>query len=141
MNIYADTSFLVSVYVADRHSAEAARRMILRPQFWLTPLHRAEWTYTLERHIFQKIMSRQRAQLVYADFEQDRAGGVWVEAGLPESAFDVCVQLARRHAASLGSRTLDGLHVACALELKADRFWTFDERQAKLARAAGLRTS
>jgi predicted nucleic acid-binding protein len=38
-------------------------------------------------------------------------------------------------------RTLDSLHVACALELKADRFWTFDERQAKLARARGLRTS
>ena len=27
--------------------------------------------------------------------------------------------LARRHAARLGSRTLDALHVACALELKA----------------------
>jgi hypothetical protein len=30
--------------------------------------------------------------------------------------------------------------VACALELKAERFWTFDRRQAKLARVAGLRT-
>jgi len=34
---------------------------------------------------------------------------------------------------------LDSLHVACALELKADRFWTFDERQAKLAKAEGLK--
>jgi predicted nucleic acid-binding protein len=38
-------------------------------------------------------------------------------------------------------RTLDTLHVACALELKADRFWTFDERQAKLAKARGLKTN
>jgi predicted nucleic acid-binding protein len=36
-------------------------------------------------------------------------------------------------------RTLDSLHVACALQLKAEQFWTFDERQAKLAKAEGLK--
>jgi predicted nucleic acid-binding protein len=49
--------------------------------------------------------------------------------------------LALRDAARLGLRTLDTLHVASTLELKADRFWTFDERQKKLARAAGLKTT
>jgi predicted nucleic acid-binding protein len=78
---------------------------------------------------------------LYRDFERDRAGGVWVEVNFPELAFEVCAQLARRHAARLGNRTLDALHVAAALELKAERFWTFDERQAKLARAEGLKTS
>jgi predicted nucleic acid-binding protein len=34
-------------------------------------------------------------------------------------------------------RTLDTLQVAGALELKAERFWTFDGRQAKLAKAQG----
>jgi len=43
--------------------------------------------------------------------------------------------------ATLGVRTLDSLHVACALELKAERFWTFDERQARLAEAVGLNTN
>lgn len=38
-------------------------------------------------------------------------------------------------------RTLDTLHVACALELKADHFRTFDERHAKLAMAAGLKVN
>jgi predicted nucleic acid-binding protein len=65
---------------------------------------------------------------------------VWVEVSFPDMAFDVCRELARRYAARLGSRTLDTLHVAGALELKAERFWTFDERKAKLARAAGLKT-
>ncbi len=46
----------------------------------------------------------------------------------------------QRHAARLGVRTLDTLHVASALELKAEHFWTFDGRQAKLALAAGLKT-
>jgi hypothetical protein len=31
--------------------------------------------------------------------------------------------------------------VASALELKAQNFWTFDDRQAKLAKAAGLKLS
>lgn len=60
---------------------------------------------------------------------------------MPENAFELCAELARRHGPKLGMRTLDTLHVACALELKADRFWTFDERQAKLAKAAGIKNS
>jgi len=49
--------------------------------------------------------------------------------------------MARRHGARLGMRTLDSLHVAAALELGAKSFWTFDERQAKLAAATALQTS
>ncbi len=139
MSIYVDTSFLVSLYVTDSHSVEAVQRMASRPKCWLTPLHRAEWAHAVERHVFQGHLSTREVQKLYVDFDQDRAGGVWVEVSLPELAFEVCAQLARRHAARLGSRTLDALHVACALELKAESFWTFDQRQAKLARAEGLR--
>jgi predicted nucleic acid-binding protein len=64
---------------------------------------------------------------------------------MPEHAFEVCADLARRHGPKWGLRTLDSLHVACALELKAERFWTLDERQAKLAKGGraedGLRSS
>lgn len=139
MSIYVDTSFLVSLYVTDSHSVEAVQRMASRPNCWLTPLHRAEWAHAVERHVFQGHLSTREVQKLYVDFDQDRAGGVWVEVSLPELAFEVCAQLARRHAARLGSRTLDALHVACALELKAESFWTFDQRQAKLARAEGLK--
>ena len=58
---------------------------------------------------------------------------------IPENAYDLCADLARRHGPKLGMKTLDTLHIACALELKAERFWTFDERQAKLAKAQGLK--
>ncbi len=140
MTIYADTSFFVSLYLFDRHSSEAQRRMASKALLWLTPLHRAESTHAVEQHVFHGKMSRREAQQVYGDFERDRAAGLWVEVNLPEMAFEVCAQLARRHVARLGIRTLDTLHVASALELKAERFWTFDERQAKLARAEGLKT-
>jgi len=60
---------------------------------------------------------------------------------MPEQAFELCADLARRYGTKFGMRTLDSLHVASALELKADRFWTFDERQGKLAKAMGLKVS
>jgi predicted nucleic acid-binding protein len=65
---------------------------------------------------------------------------VWSAVEFPTQAWQTCDDLARRHGPVLGVRTLDSLHVACALELKADRFWTFDERQARLAEAVGLDT-
>ncbi len=139
MSFYADTSFAVSLYLPDRHSSEAGERMASRPRLWLTPLHIVEWIHAIERHVFRRHISRREAQHIYAEFESDRKLGIWVETGLPESAFDACGELARHQAARLGNRTLDTLHVASALELGAERFWTFDERQAKLARATGLK--
>ena len=66
---------------------------------------------------------------------------MWHQIGLPENAFERCIFLAQKQGPKLGIRTLDSLHVACALEFKAERFWTFDERQARLARAEGLKTA
>jgi predicted nucleic acid-binding protein len=74
-------------------------------------------------------------------FNEHRAQHLSRETSLPDRAFEVCAQLAHKHAARLGVRTLDTLHVASALELKAEHFWTFDGRQGKLAAAAGLKTS
>ena len=138
-NVYADTSFFVSLYLPDRHSSEAERRLRARPSLWMTPLHVAEWTHAVEQHVFRKAISRREADSLLERFDEHRGRGLWKEAALPDRAFEVCSQLAQRHAAKLGVRTLDTLHVACALELKAEHFWTFDERQAKLAVAAGLK--
>lgn len=138
MNIYPDTSFLFSNYLADRHSQEVDRRMLLRPRVYVTPFHRAELANALFQWVYRGKISDSEAQLAYADFEQDCSVGVWIVTSQPERAFSTCVALARRHVATQGARTLDTLHVAAALELKADRFWTFDERQAGMAKAARL---
>ncbi len=138
MTIYADTSFFVSLYLPDRHSIEAQRQMAQHPSLWLTPLHRAEWAHALYQHVFQGKISVREAQQVQKHFEQDRRADLWVEISLPEAALETCVALAHRHVAHLGNRTLDSLHVASALELKADAFWTFDDRQGKIAKRAGL---
>jgi predicted nucleic acid-binding protein len=80
------------------------------------------------------------AQRAQNQFLSDEAANLWVGTLLPENAFELCADLARHYGPKLGMKTLDTLHVACALEFKAERFWTFDERQAKLAKAQGMKT-
>ena len=46
--------------------------------------------------------------------------------------------MARRRTPPSGTRTLDVLHVASAVKLQADMFYTFDRNQEKLASAEGL---
>jgi predicted nucleic acid-binding protein len=141
LTVYVDSSFLVSLYVTDQHSAESRKRVLAASSIWLTPLHLAEWAHAIAQHVFRAKLTPNEAQQMYLHLESDRSAGRWVDAPLPEHAFDRCADLARRYGPKLGVRTLDSLHVACALELKAERFWTFDERQAKLAKAEGLKTS
>ncbi len=141
MSIYADTSFFVSLYLPDRYSAETERRMASKPRVWLTPLHIAEWTHAVSQHVFRKEISLREAGQAHAELERDRETGLWLEVDLPESVWQTCTKLARQHGPKLGTRTLDSLHVAAALELGAKSFWTFDERHAKLAIAEGFTTS
>ena len=139
--MYADSSFLISLYVADVHSIEAENRLKDGPQLILTPFHLAEWAHAIGQHRFRGVLSAEGAARLNTQFASDRTGGLLREAALPERAFELCAELARRHGSQIGMRTLDTLHVACALELKAEQFWTFDERQKKLAKVQGLKTS
>jgi predicted nucleic acid-binding protein len=141
LSVYADSSFVVSLYMDDAHSIEAQRRMATHPQVWLLPLHRVEWVHVIAQHVFRNEISPNEAAQFHSAFEADRKLGLYSERPMPDLAFERAIELGRRHVSRLGTRTLDTLHVASALELGVERFWTFHERQAKLARAAGLKTS
>jgi predicted nucleic acid-binding protein len=141
LSTYPDSSFVVSLYVPDVHSPRARRQMKQNPRVWLTPFHQVECAHAFAQQVFQRRISAAEADRAYDTFESARRAGLWLEVVVPEAAFDLAVELARRHAAKLGCRTLDTLHVACALELGATKFWTFDQRQERLAKAAGLSTS
>jgi predicted nucleic acid-binding protein len=141
LTIYADSSFLVSNYVQDIHSAEAVRRMSQGPSVWTTHLSQSEVANALYRYAFRGALSLVEAQKYWSEFRQDSLKGVWIHADLPSEIWETSIGLAQRFGATLGGRTLDTLHVACALELKSSKFWTFDDRQAKLAQAVGLDTT
>lgn len=133
-----DSSFLVSLYVTDQHSAISRQRVLTAPSVWLTALHQAEWAHAIAQHIFRGKLSAREAIQMHRQLEQDESNGVWRLADMPENTFDTCADLGRRYGPKLGVRTLDSLHVATALEFKAERFWTFDDRQQKLAKIVGL---
>lgn len=141
MNVYADTSLLVSPYVQDSHSEADDELLSSSARVFLTPLHLAEWAHAIAQHVFRGIAPLSEAERVTREFQADRAAGLWLEVAIPESAFSVCADLGKRYGPKVGMRTLDTLHVACAVELKAEQFWTFDERQRKLAKAVGLKIS
>ena len=140
MIVYADSSFVVSLYTYEAHSVDSRRRIASSPLIWFTPLHQAEWAHAMGQHVFQGKMIAAQVQQLDRLLEKDRSAGLWLDAEIPEGAFEVCADLARRYGSRLGTRTLDSLHVACALQLKAEQFWTFDERQARLAKVAGLKS-
>jgi predicted nucleic acid-binding protein len=141
LTLYTDTSFLVSLYLTDNHSHLADRMVKGITYFPLTPLHRAEWLHAISQNVFRREITEIRYQELRLLFDQDTESGLWRETAMPEHAFELCSDLALKYGTKFGMRTLDTLHVACAIDLKAETFWTFDERQAKLAKAAGLEIS
>ena len=141
MTIYADTSFFVSIYVRDAHSTSADQLLSPGARPCITPLHFAEWAHAIAQHVHRRQMTAAEANRVHQELNNDRAAGLWQSVDIPETALDICADLGRRYGPKLGVRTLDSLHVACALELKAERFWTFDDRQLKLAAVVSLRTN
>ncbi len=139
--ISADSSFFVSLYLIDRHSRDAWHRTTSSPAVWITPLNQAEVAHAVFAHVFWEKITLLQAERVMGNFERSCKSFLWRLAEIPPGTFDRSIDLARRFGPTLGIRTIDSLHVACALELKSAKFWTFDERQIKLAQAVGLDTN
>jgi predicted nucleic acid-binding protein len=138
--IYVDTSFLVSCYVEDVHSPEAGRRLSAHNRLPVTVLNRTEFHHSIYAYAFRSLVTPGEAALIIEQFEMDRKSGVWLHTPMPETVWSRSLDLARNFAPRTGIRTLDSLHVACALELRAEKFWSFDDRQLKLAGICGLQT-
>ena len=140
MKIYADTSFLISLYSPDVNSAVAVRTMQASSGDRLvTTFGELEVVNGMQLRIFRKEVSAAQAQSSLDDFEKDLRNGVFQLRGLPEPLFEQARQLSRRTTAKLGTRTADLLHVAAALELGADYLYSFDQQQRKLAQAVRLK--
>lgn len=60
---------------------------------------------------------------------------------MPETAFEICIEIAHWHVFRLGARTPDSLLVASAIELRADRFWTFDNRSIRVGQSGRIETN
>jgi predicted nucleic acid-binding protein len=139
VSVYADASFLASLYVLDANSERAAARM-KQAEFpvLLTSLGELELTNAISLRLFRKELAPSKIKAAHALVRKDLTDGVLLVKPLATGIFERAMRMARRRTPQLGTRTLDVLHVASALELKAEMFYTFDRNQEKLARAEGL---
>jgi predicted nucleic acid-binding protein len=137
---YADTSFLVSLYTPDANSEDAFALFVKGPDlFVLTPFGEAEFVNAIELRVFRKEISSAQADRSLADFQRDvRNGAFRVIGSVSASSYERALLLSRRFTRQLGTRGMDVIHVAIALEEGAEVFYTFDRLQRKLADHADL---
>jgi predicted nucleic acid-binding protein len=140
LKVYADPSFIVSLYSPDANSAAAARTMqASSADRFLTTFGELEVVNAMGLRIFRKEVSPAQAQSSRLEFEKDLRDGVFRLRELTDPILERARQLSRQTTAKLGTRTADLLHVAAALELGVDCLYTFDLHQRKLAQTLRLK--
>ncbi len=150
MRAYADSSFMVKLISREAGSdaAQAEYRRKNHPPLFFIPLHAIEVENAILHRAFferQSLPARQRAAInreknaALARLNWMKERGSFVENTADwDEAVEHARALAAQHAERLGVRTIDLLHVAFALDLGAECFFTTDGRQADLAKAVGL---
>jgi predicted nucleic acid-binding protein len=140
MTRYFDTGILMKLYTPEPESRNVQR--FVSDHGKAIPFHTfhlAEFASAFHLKAFRGECEAAQANRALADVEEDRRSGVLYDL-LPdwELVWLRCVQFATAHAAETGCRTLDTLHVACAVEMGFREFVTSDRRQAALAKRLGL---
>jgi predicted nucleic acid-binding protein len=106
----------------------------------LTPHGRLEVVNSISLAVFRGERTLDEANEAWKWIEDDFADEKLHTADvLWRAALNRALEISKEHTPRLGARSLDVLHVACALELKLRYFLTFDARQAELAAAVGLK--
>jgi predicted nucleic acid-binding protein len=140
LKVYADPSFIVSLYSPDVNSAAAALTMqASSTERFVTTFGELEVVNAMGLRIFRKEVTPAQAQASLREFEKDLRDGVFHLRGLADSVLERARELSRQTTAKLGTRTADLLHVAAALELGVDCLYTFDHHQRKLAQSLRLK--
>jgi predicted nucleic acid-binding protein len=140
LKVYADPSFIVSLYSPDANSAAAARIMHASSgERFLTTFGELEVVNAMGLRIFRREVSAAQARSALTEFEKDLRDGVFQLRGLTDAVLERAQELSRQTTAKLGTRTADLLHVAAALELGVDCLYSFDLHQRKLAQTLRLK--
>jgi predicted nucleic acid-binding protein len=141
LKTYADTSFLVRLYLTqtDSHKALAFMRDFREP-LPFTPLHRHELRNAIRLAVFRKEIDAERRKAAFLDMESDLEEGILTHVPIAwTNAFREADEIGRAHTETLGVRAVDLLHVGVAQTLGAREFLTFDGRQAEIARTVGFK--
>ncbi|PAW68121.1 MAG: PIN domain nuclease [Opitutia bacterium Tous-C1TDCM] len=138
---YADPSALLKLYLHQPQSrAMATWRARLTGPLAVTPHGRVELINGLALAVHRGWLPEAGYRAALAALDDDFEQGRYAPADLLwRAVLKRAADFSRLHTPGLGTRSLDVLHVASALELGLKRFVTFDDRQGRLAAAAGLK--
>ena len=140
--VYVDTSIIVKLYVKEKYSRDTSNWLKENNEaIPLTSFHELELKNTIHLKQFRAEITLDETRLIMSRFEEHEKSGIYYRPQLYWSAvFIHAIDLSKKHSASIGSRSLDILHIASALSINADRLLTLDDRQTKLGALAGLKT-
>ncbi len=140
---YADPSVLLKLYLNEPESrAVAAWRSKIRAPLSVTHHGRVELINGIALAAHRKLIDEHGFIAALSALDDDFQQGRYLQVDLFwRAALKRAGDLSREFSRSLGTRSLDVLHVASALELGFRYFLTFDSRQKALARAVGLKAA
>ena len=141
MSAMADSSLIVALYLNEADSARAdAACASVAPPVRLTDWHRVEIANAFQRAVKNARITREQATLLWQDFTDDVAIGRFEIVQVDHAAvLSRTLTLTQKHTATSGTRSLDLIHIASALEIGATDFLSFDNRQRDAAKAEGLK--
>lgn len=139
--VYVDPSALCCLYVHEERSRSfSSWRRKLGGALVLTRHGYAELVNAFGLAVFRGYLGAADSTGAAEDLDADIAEGrLRVVDLLWRRTMDRAVALSRAYTPATGARALDVLHVAAALILEKPTFVTYDARQARLVRAAGLK--
>jgi len=139
--VYVDPSALLKLYLHEPESRAMVRwRSAQAGPVAVTYHGRAELTNAVCLARFRGIIDAKVCDAALEALDEDFKEGRCVHADvLWRATLRRATELSRVHTPILGTRALDVLHVASAVELGFTHFLTCDVRQQSLAKAAGLR--
>ena len=143
MNLaYADTSVIVKSYLDEPDSPEADRVLRgLGTPLAYTPLHEVEVPNAVYLKRFRGEIGVDEEREVLEALRGDLRQGLLLRPDFLDlrKVFVRAAMLAEKHSPQVGTRSLDLLHVAAALECGSGDFVSYDLRQRKVAAGEGLR--
>lgn len=140
-DVYIDPSALLALYLhSPRSRILGIWRAQVRGVLSITRFGHAELINAVALARFRGHISAEEFASALAQVSADFADGDlrFVDL-LWRAVLDRAAEISRQYVPDLGARSQDVLHVASALELDTRQFVTYDERQARLAEACGLK--
>ena len=128
--LYLDTSAFLKLYFKE-HGSEAVQQLIASQRHPLPvwEIQQMEMVNAMRLKVFWKEISLAEAERQISLFKDRRRRGLYYKAEIDRLELSETFERLSLQTVRNGGRTMDILHVACALVLGASHFLTFDNLQ------------